>query len=198
MSHVRARRFRPLAALIAALVLAPTLPVAAQDELVVVDQADFDRYWRADLRRAATPMLREGPLRYGCVALPFVIETDGRVAPGTKPLLVRLGQSADAEDSGIDLVFTHVIGLLPPFQPTFGAPPSAPIYSSRSLVVGDARVRARLGDEAWARLHERLAQMCEIRDLAGWLQRHNDQVVVRPLPADPKALLDSQPEAPPR
>jgi hypothetical protein len=186
------------AVLAAALALAPIASVCAQDELVVVDQADFDRYWTPDLRQAATPMLREGPLRYGCVALPFVIETDGRVQPGTKPLLVRLGQSADATDPGVDLVFTHVIGLLPPFQPTFGATPSAPIYSSRSLVVGDARVRARLGDETWARLHDRLERMCRIDDLAGWLQRHDGAVEVRPLPSDPQALLDSAVEPPPR
>lgn len=186
------------AVLAAALALAPIATVCAQDELVVVDQADFDRYWTPDLRQAATPMLREGPLRYGCVALPFVIETDGRVQPGTKPLLVRLGQSADATDPGVDLVFTHVIGLLPPFQPTFGATPSAPIYSSRSLVVGDARVRARLGDETWARLHDRLERMCRIDDLAGWLQRHDGAVEVRPLPSDPQALLDSAVEPPPR
>jgi hypothetical protein len=186
------------AVLAAALALAPIASVRAQDELVVVDQADFDRYWTADLRQAATPMLREGPLRYGCVALPFVIETDGRVQPGTKPLLVRLGQSADATDPGVDLAFTHVIGLLPPFQPTFGATPSAPIYSSRSLVVGDARVRARFGDEVWAQLHERLERMCRIDDLAGWLQRHDGAVEVRPLPSDPQALLDSAVEPPPR
>jgi hypothetical protein len=186
------------AVLAAAFALAPTASLRAQDELVVVDQADFDRYWTADLRQAATPMLREGPLRYGCVALPFVIETDGRVQPGTKPLLVRLGESSDATEPGIDLVFTHVIGLLPPFQPTFGATPSAPIYSSRSLVVGDARVRARLGDEAWARLHERLERMCRIGDLAGWLQRHEGELVLRPLPSDPKTLLDSAEEPPPR
>ena len=186
------------AVLAAALALAPIASVCAQDELVVVDQADFDRYWTPDLRQAATPMLREGPLRYGCVALPFVIETDGRVQPGTKPLLVRLGQSADATDPGVDLVFTHVIGLLPPFRPTFGATPSAPIYSSRSLVVGDARVRARLGDETWARLHDRLERMCRIDDLAGWLQRHDGAVEVRPLPSDPQALLDSAVEPPPR
>jgi hypothetical protein len=188
-----------LCAVLAALIaLAPATAVRAQDDLVVVDQGQFDRYWRADLRGAATPMLREGPERYGCVALPFVIETDGRVAPGTKPLLVRLGQPADAPDSGIDLVFTHLIGGLPPFQPTFGEVPSAPIYSSRSMVVGDARIRTRLGDEAWSQLHDRLEQMCQIQDLAGWLQRHDGEVVVRPLPADAAQLLAAPAEAPPR
>lgn len=170
---------------------------AAGDDLVVVDQKDLDAYWRVDPRRVQSVLLREGPERYGCMALPFVIETDGRVAPGNQPLLARIAQPAGVQGNGVDALFIHVIGSLPPFEPTWGTPPKDAIYSSRAIVIGDARLAQRLGPEKWARVHEELERACRIDDLAGWLGRHPDQVVTQSLPADPEQLL-SAPPGPPR
>lgn len=184
------------AGLLTALALAVPRPVVASDELVVVDQKDLDAYWRTDPRRVQSILLREGPERYGCMALPFVIEPDGQVAPGMKPLLARVGQPAGTEDNGVDALFVHVIGSLPPFESTWGTPPKDAIYSSRSIVIGDARLAQRLGPEKWAQVHEQLERACRIDDLAGWLSRHPDQVVTQPLPADPQQVLSAPPSAP--
>lgn len=174
-------------ALSAALLL--TAPVRAQgDDLVVVAEADFDRYWRADARRAQSLLLRQGPERYGCMAIPFVIETDGRVAPGRRPLLVRIGQAGAVPAEAVNGLHAHLMGSLPPFEPTWGAPPASPIYSARSMVIADARLSERLGEETWGRVHEELLRLCRIDDLAAWLREHPEQTVSQPLPADPRQL----------
>src|SRR5690554_4553021 len=107
------------AGLLAGFALGSPAVNAASDELVVVNQKDMDAYWRTDPRRVQSVLLREGPERYGCMALPFVIETDGRVAPGSQPLLARIGQPAGTPDNAVDALFVHVIGSLPPFEPTW-------------------------------------------------------------------------------
>lgn len=184
------------AGLLAGFVVATPMSASANDDLVVVNQKDLDAYWRTDPRRVQSVLLREGPERYGCMALPFVIETDGRVAPASQPLLARIGQPAGTQDNGIDALFVHVIGSLPPFEPTWGTPPKDAIYSSRAIVIGDARLAQRLGAEKWARVHDELERACRIDDLAGWLDRHPDQVVTQPLPADPEQLLSAPPGLP--
>lgn len=189
---------RLLLSLLIVPLLAIPIPLLGQDdELVVVGQSELAAYWRADERSAQSVQLREGPLRYGCMAMPFIIETDGRVSPGTRPLLARMGQSEDATDSAIDGLYALMMGSLPVFESTWGRTPSAPIYSVRSMVVGDARLRVKLGDERWAQLHDRLQRMCRIDDLAGWLARYPDQTVVRPLPSEPEGVLaEAEPAAP--
>lgn len=184
--------------LIVPLLALPAPLLAQDDELVVVGQSELAAYWRADERSAQSVQLREGPLRYGCMAMPFIIETDGRISPGTRPLLARMGQSADATDAAIDGLYALMMGSLPEFESTWNRTPSAPIYSARSMVVGDARLRAKLGDERWAQLYERLRRMCRIDDLAGWLARYPDQTVVRPLPSEPEAVLAEADPGPPR
>lgn len=184
------------ASLLAGFALTAPAAQAAGDDLVVVDQKDLDAYWRTDPRRVQALLLREGPERFGCMALPFVIEPDGRVAPGTQPLLARIGQPAGTQDNGVDALFVHVIGALPPFESTWGAPPTDAIYSTRSIVIGDARVAQRLGAEKWARVYDELERACRIDDLAGWLNRYPDQVVLRPLPADAAQIISAAPGLP--
>ncbi len=187
---------RLLAGLLAAAAALQAPPLAADDELVVVDHKDLDAYWRADPRDIQSILLRDGPERYGCMALPFRIDTEGRLSPGTRPLLLRIGLAGGRPGDGLDVLVTMAMGSLPPFQPTWGAPPSDAIYSSWVVVIGDARIAERLGPDKWARVHEELQRACRIDDLAGWLNRYPGQVVNRPLPGDPEQLLSAPPEAP--
>lgn len=184
----------------AALFMAPAFCLQAadvDDELVVVDQDDLSAYWRADERRAQSMMLSgEGAELYGCMAMPFVIEPDGRVSPGRRPLLVKTGRTASpaGADSATntDGIYALMMGSLPPYRLTWDRRPDSAIYSSRAMVFGDARIRRRLGDEKWFTLHEALERACRIDGLAAWLQRSEEKTVEQQLPASPEQFLQTQ------
>lgn len=165
---------------------------AADDELAVVDEGDVGTYWRADARRAQSlSPTGEGGERYGCFAMPYVIETDGRVSPGTAPLLVKMGADASVTIGQMSAeLYPLVMGTLPPMRPTWDKPPASPIFSSRSVVVMDARIRRRLGDERSATLHEALEDACSIQGLAAWHQRNEGKTVEQSLPARPEDFLN--------
>lgn len=161
-------------------------PLSAQeDELVVVDQAELDRYWRADERTAQTALLSgEGNPQYGCMAVPFVIETDGQVQPGRRPLLVKISPAQGGPGLGVDGLYALMMGSLPLYTLTWDRQPSNAIYSARSMVFADRRLVERLGPDAWDEAHGKLQRACRIDDLAGWLDRNDDRTVQEALPAD--------------
>ncbi len=170
--------------LLVALAVAAPLP-AQDDELVVVDQAELDRYWRADERTARTALLSgEGTPQYGCLAVPFVIEIDGQVQPGRRPLLVRISPAQGGPGLAVDGLHALMMGSLPMYESTWDKLPSNAIYSSRAMVFADRRLIERLGAEAWDEAHGKLLRACRIDDLAGWLGRHDDRTVEQPLPTD--------------
>lgn len=168
------------------LALAVAAPVPAQDdELVVVDQAELDRYWRADERTARTALLTgEGAPQYGCMAVPFVIEIDGQVQPGRRPLLVRISPAQGGPGLGVDGLYALMMGSLPMYESTWDKVPSNAIYSSRAMVFADRRLIERLGAGAWDEAHGKLQRACRLDDLAGWLGRNDDRTVQEALPAD--------------
>ncbi|MBX3725718.1 MAG: hypothetical protein KF823_07340 [Xanthomonadales bacterium] len=174
---------RPLILVVAACLVPP---VSAQDdELVVVDQAELDRYWRADERTAQTALLGgEGEPQYGCMAVPFVIETDGQVQPGRRPLLIRISPARGGQGLGVDGLYALMMGSLPMYESTWDRLPGNAIYSTRAMVFADRRLVERLGPEAWDEAHGKLQRACRIDDLAGWLGRNDDRTVQEALPAD--------------
>lgn len=176
---------------LAALLAGPALSLsAADDELVVVDQDTLTAYWRADARHAQSLILSgDGPEIYGCMAMPFVIEIDGRLSPGRTPLLIKTGQSAAGGQVDMEGLHALAMGALPPFHQTWDQPPDSAIYSSRSMVFGDARIRSRLGEEKWAALHDALERACRIDGLAAWLERNDEKTVEQRLPANPDEFM---------
>lgn len=174
--------------LLMAIIAAPAV-LAAEGEMVAVDQSELAAYWRADRTGTETLELSsEGPELYGCMAVPFVIDPQGRVSPGRHPLLARVGHSGGERLSEVDSLYIYVMGALPGFSATWDKPLSDTIYSSYSLVFGDSRIRSRLGDTRWAALRENLERQCRITDLAGWVGK-NDAAVIQSLPGRPEDLL---------
>jgi hypothetical protein len=177
------------ACMIAALICAAAPAMAADDEMVVIDQRDLSSYWRAEpssiqvLERTA-----DQPEIYGCVAIPFVIDTAGRVSPVLTPLMVAAGQSGAAAQPDTTALIPVAIGSLPRFESTWDKPLSDSIYSSHAVALADARIRTRLNGEQWADLQARLERQCRIDGLADRVDRKAD-MVTRTLPPRPEQLL---------
>jgi hypothetical protein len=190
MSLVRVRSFT-LAVLLSLMQGLPAITRAADDDLVVVDEGDLGAYWNADERRAQSLLPKgEGGERYGCFAMPFVIEPDGRVSPGTTPLLVKMGADTAVTIGQMSAeLYPMAMGTLPPMRPTWDKAPASAIYSSRSVVVMDARIRQRLGEDRSAALHEALERACRIQGLAAWRQRNDGKTVEQSLPARTEDFL---------
>lgn len=160
---------------------------ASNDELVVVDEGELNAYWRGDHRDANIFQLSgEGPATYGCIAVPFVIEPNGSVGPGLRPLLLRTSPGAPVASE----LYEFAVGAMPRFQPTWDKRPSLGIYSSRSIVFMDTSTADRLGTERGRQLRDALTRACRIEGLASWLGQHDDQTVERTLPSDPAQWLD--------
>lgn len=165
---------------------------AADNEIVVVDQGELSAYWRGDqTQNQMLELTVDGPEIYGCMAVPFVIDPAGRMSPGRMPLLARIGQSPASGAPDIDALYTFTMGALPAFTATWDKPLSDSIYSSHAVVLGDKRIRARLGDEKWADLRVVLERQCRIEGLAAWLETNKDKAAVQSLPARPEQLLAS-------
>ncbi len=166
--------------------------VAADNDMVVVDQGELSAYWRGNQSQNATLELTiEGAEIYGCMAVPFVIDPAGRMSPGRVPLLARVGQSPESGRPDVDALYTFAMGALPSFTATWDKPLSDAIYSTHSVVLGDKRIRARLGDAKWAELRDILERQCRLDGLAAWMNANKTLPVVQSLPARPEQLLSS-------
>jgi hypothetical protein len=177
---------------IGTLALLPAAPLSASDdELVVVDEGELNAYWRVDQRDLDIFQLGgDGPGVYGCAAVPIVIEPKGVVAPGQRPLLLRVGQGAGEGRVSDSELYEYAVGALPRYTSTWDKVPSTGIYSTRSTAFMDVGTRERLGPERARQLYLALIAACRINQLAAWLAQHDDATVSRPLPVDPGQWLD--------
>lgn len=181
-----------LRCLLIMLMFFPTFQVHADDELVVVDEAELDRYWRVDGDGGLfVQPPADGPQVYGCVAVPIIIDTNGSVSPRLPPLLSRIGQGPG---EAADARYLHQLTLaaMPYYQSTWNTPPSDAIFTTRTMTIVDPRLVQRLGPEQTDQLVYQLTRACRIDGLAEFLGQQGGRMVDRPLPPDPAQWLAQQ------
>ncbi|GAA4796392.1 hypothetical protein [Lysobacter hankyongensis] len=109
-------------------------------------------------------------LRYGCVNVAYRIESDGRIAEGTRLLAYRADRAHAASENTFDFMGNFVKSALPGYTPAPGTTAPVATYTSRSIPVFGAETESTLSPIQIATLKAALRKACAIDDLPGRLK----------------------------
>lgn len=159
-------------AAIAALTL--TIAFSARGEgLIVVDEAKLDGYWRVEPGVASMQVGDKRETAYGCIAIGFVIDREGRVT-AARPLRLAFGKDVKprrARELGIAI--SRAASALPAYSPVAENPNRTEVFTALAIPVFGRGLPQRMDDAQRKTAAERLRPSCEIADLPAWVDAHD-------------------------
>lgn len=116
-------------------------------------------------------------LRYGCVNVAYLIESDGRIAENTRLLAYRADRTQAASENTFNFMGNFVKSVLPSYTPAPGTTAPVATYTSRSIPVFGPKTESTLSSEQITTLKTALRKACVIPDLPGRLKDGPKQAV---------------------
>jgi hypothetical protein len=176
-------------AIFALLLTIPALGCAGE-QLTVLSERDFAKYWRPvgpdvvhfDLEA------RSIKFHYGCVNLGFIVEKDGSVSAPLRLLSYSFDQPFKSGPSDTT-PFAQFGQMLPKFSPANGE--GQAVYTSRSIPIRNGKFSKTLTPGQSERLDSALRDACRVEDLAARLTTGSKEAELLPLTIDIDSVLST-------
>jgi hypothetical protein len=147
---------------------------AAAGGLVIVDDAKRDRYW--GMAHGGVSFMQVGDKRdvgYGCIAVGFLIDKDGRVT-AARPLRLAFGKSIKPQRArAFATAISRATSALPLFSPSADNPNRTEVFTVLAIPVFGRGFPTKMDDAKQNGVTERLRASCAISDLAAWVDTHD-------------------------
>jgi hypothetical protein len=135
--------------------------------VVVLSEQDLPAAWRvADAGKDLDMLtLQGGKMRYGCINVGYLIESDGKVAETMRLLSYRADRIVPSRDRTFEWLANVVRKMLPDYVPAREDRAPVATYTSRSIPVLGAETTKALDAEQQTALKSALRKACAIADL---------------------------------
>jgi hypothetical protein len=153
--------------------------------VVVVSEQDLPTRWRLVVAGKDLELLtlQGGKMRYGCINVGYLIESDGKVAQAARLLSYRADRNVPSRDYTFDLLANLVQKVIPNYAPAREDLAPVATYTSRSIPVLNDKTQQTLNPEQQVALKSALRQACTITDLHARLSDGQKKAVqLEPLP----------------
>jgi hypothetical protein len=144
----------------------------SSERIVVRSEQDLPKTWKvANPQRHADLLTVSGTqLRYGCINVAYLIESNGKVADNIRLLAYRTDRALPADENPFHSLGDFLKRAISDYTPASEITAPAATYTSRSIPVFGKRTETALSAEQQAALKAALHKSCTIDDLPGRLR----------------------------